>query len=410
MSSDLRTDDDAVLVLADLLAAEPGQEPTAGTAVAGAGPVADEAYVVLPSLDRPRYVLPAAAPRAAAAHLRPSRGFLAGVASHAVAGPAIRAGALRLASSRTLAVPAGPPGWLTLAARLSRELGRGPLALSIALGPPRPNRKPVIRLSDTDGHAIGWAKVGTSRHAAALVREEAAFLGGPGPGHLRQAGIEPPELLAHFTWKGCPVAVGSALPATVGTRVRPLRLTAAVIDAIAACDSAGERPGPAADSAWWKGIEARLDEVPAAYREAADRAAGAVLDRLGPIELRYGRWHGDLASWNAQWVGQRLLAWDWERTEDPVPVGFDALHQTFQFSLLRHRHPVAAARRATAEDNRALLAEVGVSPASAAAVTAGYCLTFALRLLDDARFASLDPAADAIVGDLLADLAGGGAP
>ncbi len=401
MSSDLRTDEDALLVLADLLA--PDQSEASGSEPVEVLP-RPQAYVVLPNLDRPRYVLPANAPAAAAAHLRTGSGAVGGLVAHAVARPAIRAGALRLAYRRTLTVPAGTRDHPTLADRISHELGLGPLAVSVAIGPPRPNRKPVIRLTDGRGRAVAWAKVGTSTHAAALVRHEDAFLTGPGPISLRQAGIDAPTRLAQFTWKGHPVVAVSALPARVGVRVRTLPLTAEAITAIANCDSVDEAPGPAVDSSWWKQVETELADVTGPRRRAAGRAAEAVFDQLRHVELRYGRWHGDLASWNAQWHDRRLLVWDWERTGDAVPVGFDALHESFQFHLFNAGLPVAAARQRATHTNRDLLRELGVPAAAAGPMTAGYCLTFALRLLEDARLTVLDPAAAEVLDAVLADL------
>ncbi len=402
MSWDLRTDDDALLVLADLLASDrPGGD-------GDRRPGDDERYAVVPSFQHPRYLLPVASPTAAAAHLRAGRGLLSGLASHLLARPAIRAGALRLAARRSLAIPPGTPDHPTLAERLAAELGRAKVQLSLAVGPPRPNRKPVVRVADERGAVVAWAKVGTSAHAASLVRHEAEFLSGPGPGRLRAAGIETSRVLAELTWKGCPVVVASALPESVSMRTRPLELDAPTLTAIAACEDELDAARPA-DSAWWGRVETSVAEVEGPRRLAAHEAAEVVLQRLGEHELRFGRWHGDLAPWNAQWQDGRLLAWDWERTAAPVPLGFDALHQTFQVELAGRDATPGGARRAAVERNRSLLAELGVPPAAAGAMGDAYCLTFALRLLEDAGYAALHGGSLRLLDGLLDDLVRAGA-
>jgi hypothetical protein len=94
-------------------------------------------------------------------------------------------------------------------------------------------------------------------------------------------------------------------------------------------------------------------------------ALDAVLERLegrAATRLAFGTWHGDWGPWNLRSTPGRLLVWDWERSGDGVPLGFDLLHFGFQTALQGRGQPPAAAA-ATARDRAAPhLAELGQRP------------------------------------------------
>lgn len=107
----------------------------------------EQAFLVIPSLERPRLILPANERKAALAALNGRRG--------------IRFAALRwalmlgLVRSR-LRVGTG------IEQHLAGFLGQQPL-VAMPVGPPRANRKPVLHLLDRQGKSLGFAKIGINR-------------------------------------------------------------------------------------------------------------------------------------------------------------------------------------------------------------------------------------------------------
>ena len=59
----------------------------------------------------------------------------------------------------------------------------------------------------------------------------------------------------------------------------------------------------------------------------------AGLDAQASTRLAFGTWHGDWGPWNLRAAPGRLLVWDWERSGDGVPLGFDLLHFGYQTAL-----------------------------------------------------------------------------
>ena len=52
---------------------------------------------------------------------------------------------------------------------------------------------------------------------------------------------------------------------------------------------------------------------------------------FGDEEMEFGGWHGDWTPWNnARFDPDRIVLWDWERSGQPAPLGFDAIHYRFQ--------------------------------------------------------------------------------
>ncbi|HET9007370.1 MAG TPA: hypothetical protein VFQ04_11690, partial [Actinomycetes bacterium] len=86
------------------------------------------------------------------------------------------------------------------------------------------------------------------------------------------------------------------------------------------------------------------------------------LEGLAGTRLVFGTWHGDWGPWNLRATPGRLLVWDWERSADGVPLGFDLLHFGYQTALQGLGQPPATAA-ATARDRAAPhLAELGQRP------------------------------------------------
>jgi hypothetical protein len=329
---------------------------------------------VLPDLRRPRVLVPLASRRAAAASVRQySDGMTqrARLAKAAVAA-GLRSGALQwLLRRRRLVVHAGMLDPLhggpsagaaettLLGDYLAEALGRRDLAAAIVLGSVRPNRKPVVQLLAPDGAPVGYMKVGWNDLTRRLVRNEAEA--------LRRLAERPPRtftapsLLHQGTWRELDVTISSALPHRLWRRGRryatpPL----AVSREIAALG--GIQTATLGGSAWWAGLRRRLAPVEAAATGPATDALAGTLERLqdkADTQLAFATWHGDWGPWNLRATPDRLLVWDWERSGDGVPLGFDLLHFGYQTALQGLRQPPAEAAARSLRRTAPLLAGLG---------------------------------------------------
>ncbi|HEX8928750.1 MAG TPA: aminoglycoside phosphotransferase, partial [Actinomycetota bacterium] len=158
---------------------------------------ARRSYLILPSLAEPRLLLPRRPRRAAGAAVL---GY--GEQSSPARRAAVRAGALALAAGAgdlalrdRLEVGAGP----TIEDELERDLGRDVL-VSLHIGPPRANRKPVLQILDRRGRTVGFAKVATTPLAGQLVAAETATLRVLAAAGLKH--LTAPRMLAGGSWNG----------------------------------------------------------------------------------------------------------------------------------------------------------------------------------------------------------------
>jgi hypothetical protein len=342
-----------------------------------AGVPASQRWGVLPDLRRPRVLVPLSSGRAAAEAVRQYSDGMTQRArlAKAAVGLALASGALPwwLRRRGLVVAAAGPAAGTLLGDHVPAALGRSDLAAAIVLGPVRPNRKPVVQLIGGDGRPVGYMKVGWNDLTRRLVRAEADML-------RRLAGADPrgftaPDLLHQGRWEGLDITVSSALPHRLWRRGRRYALPpVATSREIAALGGIEETT--LGESGWWAGLLSRLTPIREALAAGgvpgggpAGTGAAATLDgtleRLeGPAGTRlvFGTWHGDWGPWNLRATPGRLLVWDWERSADRVPLGFDLLHFGYQTALQGLGQPPATAA-ATARDRAAPhLAELGQRP------------------------------------------------
>lgn len=354
-------------------------------ALMGAGPDApggSRTYAVLPKRAQPRYLVPVDGRHARGAHIRPGAGAAQAVTRVALR-TALRVGAGRLVPGR-LVVADGTAATPGLRRHLAELLGRDDLDLAIALGAPRPNRKPVVQAIAADGRTVAWIKVGIDDHTDALVAHEIEALREVAG---RDRSLVTPPVLASGTWQGHPLlALGHI---DMDESAAELPLTPAAIRAIA---------GPTHDedvvgSAWWRAVAAAPDPdgaVAALLEPLAADAAG----RRWP----FGRWHGDLAPWNATWQGERLLAWDWERSSTPVPLGLDLFHNRFYVAVVRDGVAPADALRAAAAAEAPTLAALGHDADDALLLARAYAATLRARYTADAEHGPLGRVGPIVAG------------
>ena len=288
-----------------------------------------------------------------------------------------RAGLAEVLPDRIRIEP-GPAGTDADIADHLRATLRRDVLVSLYIGAPRANRKPVLQALTPGGELLGFVKVGVNPLTRRLVRAEAGALAFLASVPLSR--LEPPRLLYHGQWQGNEVLVQQAFPAG-----RPAKSQAELGGAMA--ELAGVRGlshQPLADSPYLGGLRARLRAL--ADSEFAG-PIGQAVELLSPAAgiLAFGSWHGDWTPWNMTMSRGRALVWDWERFETGVPVGFDAAHFWLQGAIIRGGiAPMDAAERAVTGAPE-VLAPFGLDPGAASRVAVLYLAEIAARYLQDGQ-------------------------
>lgn len=276
-------------------------------------------HIGLPTSVSPTLLLPRHAARPAAAALRnhtEPRSF-SGRLKLGAAATLTRMGALHLV---TRGMRLG--GADTFLAHLSSQLGRDDFAVSVHLGPPRVNRKPVLRLMDDSGAAFGFVKIGVNPLTCERVRDETSAL--KALEAAETPGLVTPKVLAAGNWRGNEYLVLSPLD-TTGPAPSPDSRRRARRSLAAAFSVAAE---PLAESAWWKQLWRRLEECDRADPDAQRvyRAASELRRVHGATTIAIGAGHGDWTPWNTRESADGLVAWDWERFSLSKPLEWDEIH------------------------------------------------------------------------------------
>jgi len=341
-------------------------------------------FVVVPNMSKPRLLLPADAPRAAATAVRrysEPRSRLAKIRLEMLA-LSMRSNtgrALMRDRVRVRAAYDSPAD--TIETYLAAALGVD-LRVSLHIGPARANRKPVLSLLSRSGELLGFAKIGINDLTRRLVLAEQASL--TLLANAKWTYTKVPTLLHAGRWREFPIVVMSALP--VERRripVRGTRLTQSMLEVAAAGGMTDHR---ITDSPYWSSLLARLDELPPGRDADSLREAAAVLaDRGGAAVLRMGSWHGDWTPWNMASVTDAILLWDWERFTGPVPLGFDAVHYRLQQDVIRAGNDPRTAVSDCVEASPALLAPFGLGASEAELTVLLYLVDLATRYLGDGQ-------------------------
>jgi hypothetical protein len=354
----------------------PGVELVVGRAAAGAP--ASQRWGVLPDLRRPRVLVPLASRRAAAEAVRQYSDGMTQRArlAKAAVGLALGSGALPLWLRRRglVVAAAGPAEGSLLGDHVPAALGRSDLSAAIVLGPVRPNRKPVVQLIGRDGQPVGYMKVGWNDLTRRLVQAEADMLR-----RLAGAGTRTftaPDLLHQGRWEGLDITISSALPHRLWRRGRRYALPPVAVSREVA-ELGRVEQAALGESGWWARLQDRLVPVRQALAEptgsgggqaggtGAAEALDGTLERLAgqsSTRLAFGTWHGDWGPWNLRSTPGRLLVWDWERSADGVPLGFDLLHFGYQTALQGLGQPPATAAETGRDRAAPHLAALGQAP------------------------------------------------
>lgn len=223
----------------------------------------------------------------------------------------------------------------TFLAHVERLLSVEGLVFAVHLGPPRANRKPVLHLMRESGESIAYAKIGINAFTCSRVRQEAKAL--ERLGEVSTVGLDTPALIAAGEWRGLDYLVMEALDsdsASVPDDTRRARALRSLVSAFPVVESV------VSESAWWKHAMSELARCEDSSEvERLRRAAAKIVSRYPDHRLVVGAAHGDWSRWNMSASGSGLLAWDWERFSDRLPVGWDEVN----FRLGSHPGGPAAA-------------------------------------------------------------------
>ncbi len=335
--------------------------------------------IVLPGLREPRLVVPAdRRPAAAAVRRYGEPGSVRGAIATRALSAALASGVgSRLLRGR-VAVRV-PEGAETIESRLSGVLGQR-ILVSVHLGAPRANRKPVLQLLTPAGETVGFAKVGINPLTIALVRGEHDALDRLHAAGLRELRV--PRVLGREQWNDLEILILSPLPVwQKRTPLAPGQLQRAMTEV------AGVTPttaSPLAGGDYWRHLTGRLAAAGEGQEQAALGSALAELASLaGSSTLSFGSWHGDWTPWNMASTKDGLLVWDWERFSAPAPTGYDALHCWLQAEVVGNRRDPAAAAAACLRRAPALLEPFGVAHAQARLTALLYLADLSVRYVAD---------------------------
>jgi hypothetical protein len=343
-------------------------------------------FWAFPSSSRPYVLVPEQSPKSAAEALRrlgnpPSKGkrlaetlLAAGMAT----GLPLRIlpGRLHLTISKNGADPKG-----TLADHLREVLGTDELSVAVILGHSRrPNRKPVLRLVSATGETIAFTKVGWNELSRQLIRNEAQVLRAlesePGP----PKSFDVPHALYAGTWRGLELLVVSAAPRDHWLHDGPpIDLPEAATQEVAEL-GVGVR-APLRSSPFWRRTVERVNRTePGSDTGRELRLAAERIERDdGESELFFGRSHGDWTPWNMCIADGRLFVWDWERSEDDVPMGLDAAHFDFEVRAKIKGEPPDRAVRGSLMRARRSLQRMGIDGSLAPLLARLHLIEMSLR-------------------------------
>ncbi len=280
----------------------------------------DEQYTVLPRPGDPRILVDHGSPRAMSDAIE--RMVSSRTSNQMLRGVAARSSSLALKRSADWGV-SGDGDLGTLRQHLSSILDAD-VKLSIAVGPPRPNRKPVVRCYDGD-EVVAVAKLGPDPHTKLMVENEATWLASLQCEPLD--GVVTPALLHSGTYGSSALLMMAPLDLVddlgVGVAEMPMGVLEQFVGRYIDGDSS------VADTPWWRTLPTRLGDAQA---ELFREHAAVLADEPNFSELAVSAWHGDWSPWNTGRTRSGELAiWDWERTTIGAPTGFDVLHLHYQY-------------------------------------------------------------------------------
>lgn len=334
-------------------------------------------YRAVPDAAAPRVLLPTdrRAARSVLRNFRAPRGRASRFRQAAIRGLVALSGGWPVMRQVVSVVERQEPREPLIEQELTRLLGTS-VVLGIHLGPPRANQKPVLQILDERSYPLAVAKLGINELTDQLVSREAATLTMLGKRELGRVRV--PDVVHAGQWRGAALLLLSHLPLARTGPVSADSLRAAMVD-VARVNGV---------------VRSRIAEGPAFARmcsqacELDDRALRGGIDEClrslseSDYAIDHGTWHGDWTDWNCAALGSEVLVWDWERCQDGVPLGWDALHYALRRDL-QNQPPAMSVARSLVARAPDLLKAFRVPPEHASLIARTYLLHIALRYLSD---------------------------
>lgn len=307
------------------------------------GHVIVDSFVVLPSLQRPRLLLPAAAPTPARARLLRAHN------EPPYVGPRTMLPALRKALQvEPLSSMAGPKvhvvlpveqGELTLRHVVGRQLRVSPRELVLSLSMRDDGTRPTIRVTGLDGVPLLFLKVADAPLRVGRLGQEQDALRAlqlaPAPG------IRASAPLVDLHWHGRRVTGVAALPLDPRPGTRPAEATSSALSDLQASQPMTlER---LRESAWLHELRDRVEGAPKPMQEPLHSHLDRITKHYGHTFYALGRTHGDWLPWHMAWTDDGDLAvWDWEHSHAQAPLLLDTLHWHHGIATVLRNRSVAS--------------------------------------------------------------------
>lgn len=202
---------------------------------------------------------------------------------------------------------------------------------AVSLGTPGPDRKPVIQIQNSDGLAVGYAKVGWNKATKTGVKNEAVTI--KNISEVSFKSFEIPRLIHAGDWSGRYVTILSSPEGKVvqapGTLCSEYTH---VVNELANFNCVRLR---LKESPFWFAVTNRVKNISSRYfRNILEHKTIPVIeDMLADKPLPFHLSHGDFTPWNAYFKNGRLFLYDWEHSSPDSPVGWDLFHFLFQTKL-----------------------------------------------------------------------------
>jgi len=263
---------------------------------------------------------------------------------------------------------------------LASALGLPAVEIVATIGPPRPNRKPVLQLFTPDGATVGFAKVGWNGLTRGLVQHEADVLR-----TLSERGstrIRFPKVLHLGTWRDLEISILSPLAPPAGSLAQ--RRDPSTVELLELAGLGRRHSATLSESSYAARTRSRIGAVDQPRRTTYSRALDRIAARGGDQVLEFGWSHGDWAPWNMTPLPDELLVWDWERAGEDMPVLFDAIHYVFQREWLRRDRGPTDAVAAAIEHAAQHAPAFGLSESALEIIAHLYLVELGLRYAENA--------------------------
>ncbi len=288
-------------------------------------------FVVLPSHNAPRWLLPVASEKSAPQGLQMYAPYspLARMVKELVV--STMTGWQSWASPRALV---GSKKALPLESLVTAVTGEQRPMFALSVGTPGLFRKLTVQVMGLDGQILGYIKLPLTEAASERLRHEAKILK-----YLASfVELHPyiPRLLHAGEWGNGYILFQSGTPAQPSpTEFGPLHQK--FLEALWSVQRIA-KPGHAVVeevAARWRKVEPQMDSL---WQSLGAQALAKAGHQLEGVNLTCGIMHGDFAPWNTRVADGRLFVFDWEWASLEAPLSWDIFHFRAQVASLLNKN------------------------------------------------------------------------